>query len=202
MIPVAPSRANAPAAPRDERESFWLGGRIFHVGSPPSVSATVWLIDAGRIAGIDVSSLVVVKLGGPAAASGSAQPSRVVGLIDERATPEQVWALVDLFRGDPGLPVGGLTGPAPIEQTYQVPIEYGARDGVWTFSVPDRLTVALPVPGPVWSRAPKWAGTAAELAVVMPEEGWTFHFEDCEASHAWFVIRSPMSRPKGSGTCE
>ena len=167
---------------------------LLRTGAEPGGSATIWLIDAGRIAGIDVSGLVVVNLAGPAEA-GSSRPERVVGLIDERATPEQMWALVDMFRGNLGSGPECFTGRASVERTYQVPVEHRATEGLWTFSVPGRLTAVLPVPGPVWSRTPRWEGKAAQLSVVMPEEAWAFRFEDCEASHAWFVTRSPMGRP-------
>ena len=193
-------------------ESYSLAGRVFHAGDgchtlvpqAPEVgcSATTWLIDSGAVAEVDVSGLRMVTIswrGGPA----SPAASRIVALVDERATSEQVKALVEAFQGRLGGPLscfalldGAWAG------MHQVPIELTADNGSCTFAVPDRLRMEIPGPDlpaayrparesgvPVdWALG--WVGRGAAVSLAMPEESWAFEAQDCQAFFAWFATRS------------
>jgi hypothetical protein len=195
-------------------DSYRLGGRVFHAGSgcPTWVpeaselgcSVTAWLIDTGAVRGVDVSDLLVVSIGWRAGEASSATP-RLVALVDERATPEQVRALVDVFQGQLG---GPLSRFALLDGTwagvYPAPVELRSDGGVYTFSVPNRLRMAVALPGPGlparyglggdtrvsvdWALG--WVGSGVAVTLTMPEESWAFDAEDCEAFFAWFAARS------------
>ena len=205
-------------------DSYVLGGRVFHAGhgcptwvpeaSKLGCSATAWLIDTGAVRGVDVSNLLVVSVGWRAGKASSAT-SRLVALVDKRATPEQVRALVDVFQGRLG---GPLSRFALLDGTwagvYQVPIDHTSDRGVCTFSVPDRLGLAIAVPGPGLpaGRSPGggtaapidwalgWVGRGVAVSVTMPEESFAFEAKDCQAFFAWFAARSvtaPDQAPPG-----
>jgi hypothetical protein len=193
-------------------DSYLLGGRVFHAGygcptwepeaSELGCSATAWLIDTGAVRGVDVSNLLVVSVGWRAGEALSAT-SRLVALIDERATPEQVSALVDVFQGRLG---GPLSHFALLDGTwagvYQVPIELTSDGDTCSFSVPNRLGMAVAVPGLPAGYSPNrdtgasidwalgWVGRGVAVSVTMPEESWAFEAQDCQAFFAWFAARS------------
>jgi hypothetical protein len=198
-------------------DSYVLRGRVFHAGhgcptwvpeaSELGCSATAWLIDTGAVRGVDVSNLLVVSVGWRAGEASSAT-SRLVALVDQRATPEQVHALVDVFQGRLG---GPLSRFALLDGTwagvYHVPIDHTSDRGVCTFSVPDRLGLAIAVPGPGlpagyspggdtaapidWALG--WAGRGVAVSVTLPEESFAFEAEDCQAFFAWFAARSVLA---------
>lgn len=193
--------------------SYRLGGRIFHAGygcptwvpeaSELGCSATAWLIDAGTVRGVDVSNLVVVSVGWRAGEASAT--SRLVALVDERANPDQVRAIVDVFQGR-------LEGPlscfALLDGTwagvYRVPIDQTRHGGVYTFSVPNRLDMTIAAPGPGlpagyspggdtaapidWALG--WVGRGVAVSVTIPEESWAFEAQDSQAFFAWFGARS------------
>jgi hypothetical protein len=201
-----------------------LSGRIFHAGygcptwgpqvSEPGCSATAWLIDTGAVRGVDVSDLRVVTVAWRAG-EGASATSRLVALVDERATPEQVDAVGDVFQGRLGGPFSCF---ALLDGTwagaYQVPIELASGRGTCTFSVPKRvgMTVAVPGPGLPAGYSPGrdtgvsvdwvlgWVGRGASVSVTLPEEAWSVEAQDCQAFFAWFAARSvptPDQAPPG-----
>jgi hypothetical protein len=205
-------------------DSYQVGGRIVHAGygcptwvpeaSELGCSVTAWLIDAGAVRGVDVSNLLVVSIGWRAGEASSAT-SRLVALVDERATPEQLRALVDVFQGRLG---GPLSCFALLDGTwagvYQLPIDHTSDDGRCTFSVPDRLGMDIAMPGPGlpagyspggdaaapidWALG--WVGRGVSVSVTMPEESLAFEAQDCQAFFAWFAARSvvaPDHAPSG-----
>ena len=203
-----------------DSDSYRLGGRIFHAGygcptwvpeaSELGCSATAWLIDGGSVGGIDLSGLVVVTVGWRAEASAT---SRQVALVDERATPEQVQAIVDVFQGRLGGPMSCF---ALLDGTWaevlQVPVVHTSVGGVCTFSVPDRLDMAIRVPGPGlpagynpggdtgapidWALG--WVGRGVAVSVTIPEQSLAFEAQDCQAFFAWFAARSAEAPDKAS----
>jgi Protein of unknown function (DUF1326) len=133
----------------------------------------------------------------------------LVALVDERATPRQMRALVDAFQGRLG---GPLSCFALLDGTWagvhQVPIRLRRDGGSCTFSVRDRVGLAVPGPGlpapyspgrasgvPIdWALG--WVGRGAAVSVALPEESWAFEAEDRQAFFAWFAARSvPASDP-------
>jgi hypothetical protein len=203
-----------------ETDSYRLGGRIFHAGygcptwvpeaTELGCSATAWLIDVGTVRGIDVSNLTVVTVGWRAGQTSAT--SRLVALVDERATPEQLRALVDVFRGRLG---GPLSCFALLDGTWgevlQVPIDHTSDGGVCRFSVPNRLDMAIAVPGPGlppgyspggdvaapidWTLG--WVGRGVAVSVTIPEQSWAYEAHDCQAFFAWFAARSVVAPGDG-----
>lgn len=193
-------------------DPYSLAGRIFHAGDGchtwvpqgPEVgcSATTWLIDSGAVRGVDVSDLRVVTISWRAGRTSSAA-SRIVALVDERATSEQLHALIEAFQGQLG---GPLSCFALLDGTwagmYRVPIELTGDGGSCTVTAPDRLRMAIPGLGLPAAYSPAresgvpvdwalgWVGRGATVAVTMPEESWAFEAQDCRAFFAWFATRS------------
>jgi hypothetical protein len=139
-----------------------------------------------------------------------------VALVDERATPEQLRALVDVFQGRLG---GPLSCFALLDGTWvdvlQVPVDHTSDGGVCTFSVPNRLDMAIAVPGPGLPpgyspggdvAAPidwvlGWVGRGVAVSVTIPEQSWAYEAQDCQAFFAWFAACSegvPDQAPTGS----
>jgi len=213
---MSPSSATL-TTPTSCADDYQLAGRIFHAGygcptwipeaSELGCSATAWLIDSGTVRGVDISDLLVVSVGWRAGEASSAT-SRLVALVDERAAPEQVRALVDVFQGRLG---GPLSCFALLDGTwagvYQVPIDHTSEGGVSTFSVPNRLNMEIAVPGPGlpagyspggdtaapidWALG--WVGRGVAVSVAIPEQSWDFEAQDCQAFFAWFAARSPVA---------
>lgn len=209
---VGSSSAPLTKDPIRDGDSYSLAGRIFHAGDgchtlvpqAPEVgcSATTWLIDSGAVRGVDVSDLRVVTISWRAGQTASAA-SRIVALVDERATSEQVHALMEAFEGQLG---GPLSCFALLDGTWagmcQVPIELTGDDGSCTFTVPGRLRMAIPglaLPG-VYSPAREsgvpvdwalgWVGRGVAVSVTIPEQSWAFKAQDCQAFFAGFAARS------------
>lgn len=200
-------------------DPYALAGRIFHAGDgchtwvpqAPEVgcSATVWLIDSGAVRGVDVSDLRVVTVSWRAGQASSAA-SRIVALVDDRATAEQVDALVEAFQGQLG---GPLSCFALLDGTWtgmhRVPIELAGDGGSCTLSVPDRLRMLISGPGLPTAYSPArdsgvpvdwalgWVGSGAALSVTMPEETWAFEALECQAFFAWFATRSVPATDEG-----
>lgn len=124
------------------------------------------LLEAGRVAGVDVSGLAVLTAGERRVAGG---PLHRLVLVDEKATPEQVRLLLDLAEGRLG---GGLlatlAGPADRDLgVYQVPT-------TWTLE-PDRATVS--VPGHL--ELSVTAGSA-DMSLAVPEHELFWEVTGCE----------------------
>jgi hypothetical protein len=209
---VASSSAPLTRDTISDGDSYSLAGRVFHAGDgchtlvpqAPEVgcSATTWLIDSGAIRGVDVSDLRVVTISWRAGRASSAT-SRIVALVDERATSEQVDALGDAFGGQLG---GPLSCFALLDGEWagmgRVPIELTGDGRSCTLSVPDRLRMVIPglglpaayspareSPVPVdWALG--WVGRGAAVSITMPDESWAFDAQDCQAFFAWFATRS------------
>jgi hypothetical protein len=203
-------------------DPYLLSGRVFHAGygcptwgpqgAEAGCSATVWLIDTGAIRGVDVADLRVVSVAWRAGEAASAT-SRLAALVDERATPEQVDALADVFQGRLGGPLSCFALLDGVwAGVYPAPIELTSDGGTCTFSVPDRvgMTVAVPGPGLPAGYSPGrdtgvsvdwvlgWAGRGAAVSVNLPEESWSVSAQDCQAFFAWFAARSVMAPNQSS----
>lgn len=147
-------------------------------------------IDKGEIGGVDVSGLTVmgvVRVPGNVLAGNW----KIVRLIDERATPEQVRALGDAFRGKLGGPLADLAGLIGEELgAYQVPIEFQLRGGNGSVVVGNKVRAEMApfksqygttttlrdsifstIPG-----SPAWVAKASELTVNLPEHGMVWSF--------------------------
>lgn len=192
--------------------SYSLAGRVFHAGDgchtlvpqAPEVgcSATAWLIDSGAVRGVDVSGLRIVTISWRGGPTSSVAP-RIVALVDERATSEQVQALVEAFQGQLG---GPLSCFALLDGTWsgicQVPIELTYDGSSCILSAPNCLRMAIPGPDLPAAYSPAresgvpvdwalgWVGRGAAVSMTMPNERWAFDAQDCQAFFAWFATRS------------
>lgn len=149
-------------------------------------------IDKGEINGVDVSGLSVMgitHIPGNVLIPGS---WKVVRFIDERATPEQVQALGDAFRGRLGGPLADLAGLVGEELgVYLVPIDFALKDGQGTLSAGNGKVTATMAPyksqygvtttlrDSVFSTipgSPAWVSKTSDYRVNIPEHGlvWSF----------------------------
>lgn len=171
-------------------------------GSCSAVNA--YHVDRGTIRGIDVSGLSCVRVvlipGNVLTPSSWTQ----VLLVDERATEEQMQAIVDMFQGRLGGPLADLAGL--VRETLAVeraPISHEIRDGAGVLKVgevvsatmrpfqgPDGRTTTLrdslfsTVPG-----SPAYVGVAEAHQVNLPAYGmeWTFEHRNAIQSD-WKLV--------------
>jgi hypothetical protein len=148
--------------------------------------------DQGMIRGVDVSGLSAAFVG--------FIPGNVLAgnwtellFVDERATDEQLAAIVDAFTGKMGGPLADL---AELVGTFlgavRSPISHEVVEGRGTLRVGGDTVVAEmePYRGPDGSvttlhnsifstvpGSPAWVGKAERFAVNIPEHGWTYEFE-------------------------
>lgn len=136
-------------------------GTVIEMSAEPfrrTVSA--WRIRAGRFNGVDVSGQVVLAISSRGGRALGGRGRQVV-LIDERASPEQVLALLDAFRGRRDPP-----------DFCQVPIESSVMGERADISVPDRLRLIIDLDRLV----------ASEVSVAMPEHGLGWLARDVSVS--------------------
>jgi hypothetical protein len=157
----------------------------------------------GSIRGVDVSglnSVLVVRIPGNVLTPGSWQ---VVRFIDDRATDEQMNAILDAYRGNLGGPLGDLAGLIGEELAVErAPIVHEIRDGRGTLRIGDVVTAEMEpfaaadgttttlrdslfstVPG-----SPAYVGRAGRLDVNLPQYGMTWSFEGRNAIQADYHI--------------
>jgi len=127
-------------------------------------SVAAWRIRRGYVNGVDVSGQVVlVVLTGWRGA-----PDETVArltLLDEKANPEQVLALLDAFRGWLGGPLADQAPPVAEDLGFsQVPIYYRLDGRRGVVSVPRRFRL-------VFVLDPAGAAHASETWIDVPEHG-------------------------------
>jgi hypothetical protein len=157
-------------------------------------------IDKGTIGEVDVSGLRLVAA---AHIPGNVLQSnwKVVHLVDERASHEQLVALTDAFTGRLGGPLADLAGlvgeylgavPAPID--YQLEAGQGSitvGDQVRSTMAPYksaygttttlRDSIFSTIPG-----SPAWISKASETVVQLPEHGMVWSVKDRNAIQGEF----------------
>ncbi|MGH8992225.1 MAG: hypothetical protein ACRDZ7_12000 [Acidimicrobiia bacterium] len=136
-----------------------LEGSVVDCSTGPGPSVTAWRIRRGCIQGVDVSRQIVLAV---------AQ----LTLVDERANPEQVLALVDAFGGRLGF--------------SQVPITYRLHGRRGVVSVPRRLKFAFVLD-------PEGTARASELWVNLPEHGLVSCGGEIAVAYREFHLRSEES---------
>ncbi|MGH9037522.1 MAG: DUF1326 domain-containing protein [Acidimicrobiia bacterium] len=143
----------------------WPGAQLHTTGAAePRPSVTAWRIRQGHINGVDVARQVVLVVSTRRPGVPDEAFTRLI-LLDERATPEQVLALLDAFGGKLGGPLADQAPPAADKPNFsQVPITF-RRDGRrGVVSVPHRLRL-------VFRLDPAGAAHASEIWVNVPEPG-------------------------------
>jgi hypothetical protein len=166
-------------------------------------SALAYHFDKGTIRGVDVSGLTlasVVFIPGNILAGNWKQ----MLFVDDRATDEQMQAIVDAFTGKLGGPLADLAQLVGERvDIVRAPISHEVVEGRGTLSVGSGQVTAVmePYRGPdgsittlhnsVFSTvpgSPAWVGKAEKFAVNLPEQGWTYEFEGSNAIQSNWMI--------------
>jgi hypothetical protein len=163
-------------------------------GSCDAVNA--YHFDTGTIRGVDVSGLSivnVVQIPGNVLTPGS---WRVATFVDDRASDEQLQAILDAYEGRLGGPLADLAGlVGEVVAVERAPITHETRDGRGTLRVgeilsadmepfrgPDGTTTTLhnslfsTVPG-----SPAYVAVAHHHRVNLPQYGMVWSFEERNA---------------------
>ncbi len=95
-------------------------------------------LDKGTINGIDVSGLSFVNVVNIPGNVLTPKSWKVLMLVDERATDEQLQALVDAYSGKLGGPLADLAGlVGEVLAVERVPIQHDVREGKGTLRIGD-----------------------------------------------------------------
>jgi hypothetical protein len=177
------------------------------VGEDPDLGTceafVAYHFDAGTIRGIDVGGLNLVNV--VFIPGNVLVPSswKVVMFVDERATDEQMQALLDAYGGKLGGPLADLAGlVGEILDVRRAPIRHEIVGGAGELRVGDVLssemapfrsadgtittlrdTVFSTIPG-----SPAYAGKASTNTVNLPEFGMTWSFKDRNAIQSDYRI--------------
>jgi hypothetical protein len=160
------------ARDRRDRGDVVHGTVLEMSGEPYRQTVSAWRINAGQINGVDVSGQVVLVISGR---PGRALEGRCTGivLLDERASPEQVLALLDAFRGRLGGHLAEFAGTGVDDRGFcQVPIASSIAGERVDISVPDRLRLVIHLDRLV----------ASEVSVAIPEHGLGWLAQDVPVS--------------------
>ena len=159
--------------------------------------------DRGTIRGVDVAGLSlvnVVEIPRNALEPGS---WRIVVFVDERATDEQMQALLDAYTGKLGGPLADLAGlVSEVVDVRRAPIVHEIRDGQGALRVGDVVDASMaPYIGPDGSTttlrdsifstvpgSPAYVGKAARNVVRLPEFGLEWAFEGKNAIQSDYRI--------------
>ena len=159
-------------------------------------------LDSGRIRGVDVSGLTLAAV--------AFIPGNVLAgnwkemlFVDDRATDEQMQAILDAFTGKLGGPLADLAQlVGEVVDVVRAPISHEISEGRGTLTVGDKVTAVMePYRGPDGSvttlvnsafstvpGSPAWVGKAERFAVNLPEHGWTYEFEGRNAIQSNWMI--------------
>jgi hypothetical protein len=159
--------------------------------------------DEGTIRGVDVSGLSfvsVVQIPGNVLTPGS---WRIAIFVDDRATDEQLDALVAAFSGKLGGPLADLAGlVGEIVDVKRAPIVHEIRDGAGSLRIGDSVIAEMaPYAGPDGSTttlrdslfstvpgSPAYVAKASRHEVSLPEYGMAWSFEGRNAIQADYRI--------------
>lgn len=155
-------------------------------------SVVAYHFDSGTIRGVDVTGLTlanVVYIPGNVLAGNW----KAAMFVDERATDEQLEAIVDAFSGKLGGPLADLAQLiGEVLAVKRAPISHEIVEGRGTLTVGGDTVVAEMEPyrgadgsittlqNSIFSTvpgSPAWVGKAQRFAVKLPEHGWTYEFE-------------------------
>jgi hypothetical protein len=152
-------------------------------------------LTSGKIRGVDVSGLSIVNVGH---IPGNVLDGnwRIAIYVDERASDEQMEAMLDAFGGKLGGPLADLAGlVGEIVSVERAPISHTIVDGAGTLNVGDKVDCAMhPYRGPdgsittlnnsVFSTvpgAPAYVAVADHERINIPEHGYEWELENKNA---------------------
>ena len=151
---------------------------------------TAYHFDAGTIRGVDVSGLAVVnvvQIPGNILAGGW----RVVQYVDDRASDEQLRAILDAYQGRLGGPLADLAGlVGEVLAVERAPITHQTRGGMGVLRVADAVSAEMePFKGPgdrtttlhdsIFSTvpgSPAYVAVAHRHTVNLPQYGMVWSF--------------------------
>jgi len=159
--------------------------------------------DAGTVRGVDIGGLNLVnvcRIPGNVLIPGS---WKIVMFVDERATDEQMQALLDAYSGKLGGPLADLAGlVGEVLDVQRAPIRHEIRDGAGTLTIGDSLTAEMApyrggdgrtttlrdtvfstVPG-----SPAYVSKASSHTVNLPQYGMVWSFEGRNAIQSDYRI--------------
>jgi len=183
------------------------------IGDDPDGGAcdafNAYRFEQGTIRGIDVSGLSVVnvvRIPGNVLAPGS---WKVVTFVDERATDEQLQAIVDAYHGRLGGPLGDLSGLiGEVVDVQRATIVHEIVEGRGTIRMGDFLSAEMePFRGPdgtittlrdsLFSTvpgSPAWVAKASSHTVNLPQYGMVWSFEGRNAIQSEYRIAHTEER--------
>jgi hypothetical protein len=152
-------------------------------------------LTTGKIRGVDVSGLSIVNVGH---IPGNVLDGnwRIAIYVDDRASDEQMEAMLDAFGGKLGGPLADLAGLVDeIVNVERAPISHTIVDGAGTLNVGDKVDCAMhPYRGPdgsittlnnsVFSTvpgAPAYVAVADHERINIPEHGYQWELENKNA---------------------
>jgi hypothetical protein len=166
----------------------WIGEDPDH-GTCESVVA--YQISEGRIRGVDVDGLTVVNV---CQIPGNVLEGnwRVVVFVDDRATDEQMGALLDAFTGRLGGPLADLAGlVGEVVEVRRAPVEHSIVDGAGQLKVGEMVDCSMePYRGPDGSittlnnsifstvpGSPAYISKSDHQKIDIPEHGYQWELE-------------------------
>ena len=155
-------------------------------------SVVAYHFDHGTIRGVDVSGLTLANVvfipGNVLAGNWKAHM-----FVDEKASDEQLDAIVAAFSGQLGGPLADLSQLiGEVLGVTRAPVSHEVEEGRGTLVVGDGTVVAEMEPyrgadgsittlqNSIFSTvpgSPAWVGKASKFSVDLPEDGWTYSFE-------------------------
>ena len=152
-------------------------------------------LTSGKIRGVDVSGLSIVNVGH---IPGNVLDGnwRIAIFVDDKASDEQMEAMLDAFGGKLGGPLADLAGLiGEIVAVERAPISHTIVDGAGTLTVGDKVDCAMhPYRGPdgsittlnnsVFSTvpgAPAYVAVADHQRINVPEHGYQWELKDKNA---------------------
>ena len=162
-------------------------------------------IDAGVIRGVDVSGLSLV---GVVNIPGNVLEGnwRELIYVDERASDEQMEAMLDAFGGKMGGPLGDLAQlVGEVVAVERAPINHEIVDGAGTLTVGDKVDCSMhPYTGPDGSTttlnnsvfstvpgSPAYVSKADSQRIDVPEHGYSWSYEGKNAIQSDWKIDFP-----------
>ena len=159
--------------------------------------------DAGTVRGVDISGLNFVTVNHIPGNVLTPNSWRIVVFVDERASDEQMQALLDAYTGKLGGPLADLAGlVGEVLDVRRAPIEHEIVGGAGTLRIGDALysemapfrgadgslttlqnTVFSTIPG-----SPAYASKASTNTVNLPEYGMVWSFENRNAIQSDYRI--------------
>ena len=198
--------ATTEASPETTSQGYQLEGTLLEVCSCDTLcpcwigedpdngtcdTVIAYNISTGRIRGVDVSGLTLVAV---AHVPGNILEGnwREFVFVDDRASDEQMEAMVDCFSGKLGGPLGDLAQlVGEVVGVERAPISHTIEDGAGTLTVGDKVDCAMePYRGPDGSvttlnnsifstvpGSPAFVAKASHERVNIPEHGYQWELE-------------------------